>query len=739
MPVVSRYCNICNRLITAREIESGDAIVYQTYYYCPKCKEEAMPIIEAIRRRRGDDEAEEEEEKHKKTPSRMGLSPKSKPASSAHKLRKTRSGFFLGPKTHHGPKKTQAPPHGHSHRPSSEFKEAIEKASGSHAPAKPAPPPGRKPDSERIEVIDEPGADVGAQRAMSLNEVVQAAEPPAKDRKVEDKLAASGITFDEVEPVYSPGTAQAPPADAGDSDAAGADDVPVAQLAEQPVEMEIVGVAGEEEPSRQPPAASPGPEAAQPAGRTTAKPVSPHARKTVGKLRKHVHPGKRHSALQPPKKKKPWLFIVVILLMALGGGWLIVYKQYFMKPAEPPSVKKEKEEEQKHYKELEEKLDALMARARNITEKPEDFKPLTKEYAYFENTALSSELRTKLASVKKTASDRFQAAVDLAAASVRGSYEQALDRKDLKAAAEALDKLPEVFRETPFATEEIPVLRAPVEKTIAVLEDFATRKAQVASLERERRFDEAAKLIAGISYKPEEVKAEYLLEVGKEVARLRELAAEEKKRLEAQEAKVKEAFDKAKEEALKLAEAERFAEAIERLSAFVREHPMSKFAGETVALVEEIKAQRGRAQLARFFNGTDLSDWTSSGQWAVENSEIVGVSAGESIWLLKGEPSWTDYTFEFDFNINKGSLVLCARAAEGQPESGFTVRFAEKPFLLDKWYHVKCRLSGSKVLVTTSLNDQTMEFRADRSSGIVGFLLAPDTSVRVKNVSMRVP
>lgn len=61
--VVSRYCNICNRMITPREIETGQAIVYGTYYYCSKCKKEVMPIVEAIKRRL--EEAEKKEEKEK--------------------------------------------------------------------------------------------------------------------------------------------------------------------------------------------------------------------------------------------------------------------------------------------------------------------------------------------------------------------------------------------------------------------------------------------------------------------------------------------------------------------------------------------------------------------------------------------------------------------------------------------------------------------------------------------------
>ena len=48
---MSHYCNICNRIITPREIETGQAIIYGTHCYCPKCKKEVMPIIEAIRQK----------------------------------------------------------------------------------------------------------------------------------------------------------------------------------------------------------------------------------------------------------------------------------------------------------------------------------------------------------------------------------------------------------------------------------------------------------------------------------------------------------------------------------------------------------------------------------------------------------------------------------------------------------------------------------------------------------------
>ncbi|MCX7704393.1 MAG: hypothetical protein N2234_09935 [Planctomycetota bacterium] len=58
--VVSRYCNICNRIIALREIETGRAIIYGTHCYCEKCKQEVMPIIEAIKKRFEEEKKAEE-------------------------------------------------------------------------------------------------------------------------------------------------------------------------------------------------------------------------------------------------------------------------------------------------------------------------------------------------------------------------------------------------------------------------------------------------------------------------------------------------------------------------------------------------------------------------------------------------------------------------------------------------------------------------------------------------------
>ena len=64
--LMPRYCNVCNRLVTPREIERGDAIVYGMHCYCSKCKQELMPIVEALRKRSQKEHSRTEQQKQKR-------------------------------------------------------------------------------------------------------------------------------------------------------------------------------------------------------------------------------------------------------------------------------------------------------------------------------------------------------------------------------------------------------------------------------------------------------------------------------------------------------------------------------------------------------------------------------------------------------------------------------------------------------------------------------------------------
>ncbi len=64
--VMPRYCNVCGRLVTPREIERGDAIVYGMHCYCSKCKQEVMPIIEALKKRSQKEDTQTKQKKQKK-------------------------------------------------------------------------------------------------------------------------------------------------------------------------------------------------------------------------------------------------------------------------------------------------------------------------------------------------------------------------------------------------------------------------------------------------------------------------------------------------------------------------------------------------------------------------------------------------------------------------------------------------------------------------------------------------
>ncbi|RKY19686.1 MAG: hypothetical protein DRP63_00085 [Planctomycetota bacterium] len=64
--LMPRYCNVCGRLVTPREIERGNAIVYGMHCYCAKCKDELMPIIEALKKRSQKENAQKRQQKQKK-------------------------------------------------------------------------------------------------------------------------------------------------------------------------------------------------------------------------------------------------------------------------------------------------------------------------------------------------------------------------------------------------------------------------------------------------------------------------------------------------------------------------------------------------------------------------------------------------------------------------------------------------------------------------------------------------
>jgi hypothetical protein len=767
LPVVSRYCNICNRLITAREIESGEAIVYQTYYYCHKCKKEAMPIIEAIRRRQEREQEKEAKEtgEKKRSSTRFGTAPKHRSSSSAHKLRKTRSGVF---QSH--PSKPQAPrkPHtGHraradaqqerrihketkkpsageaakpSFKPASEFDEAVGKASVS-----PAPPvkqghelsPDSAPfDSEAIEIIGEPvGEEAADPEGMTIEEVIAAAEPAEGDSGTEDKLAASGITFEDVGPATADALVQEP-AEPQHEKQAVAESAPQNEAREIAAEAEIASV-GTETPAEkpaQPASAKPVPQETK----TASKHAPSRSRTAISKFQKHVHPGKRHSALHPPEKKKPWLFIIVILLMALGGGGLIVYKQYFMPPEEESEDVKEEQEEKERYALLEKEISALVDKARTIAANPANFEEFSKKASELSSAVIPIKLREKLTKARDTAKEGFSAAAKEAFAKVKAGHEKAISEKDLSSALSALDDFPSFFKDTEYASTQIPALRAPIEKTLAVLEEFKTKKEEAAALEQQNRFAEAAQLVESISYNAAEVLPGFLGEISAEAARLRDLAAKEEERRAMEAGKLRSAFNLARQEARKLADEGKFQEAMKRLAQFNREYPGSDYQGEAMSLTEDILKEKRRAILKNFFNGKDLNDWTRQGEWKVDNSEIAAVSGKEKIWLLKGDPNWTDYTFEFDFNRKKGSLVVVLRTAAGEPESGFTQTLSERPFQRDTWYHVKCVVSGGLVSITTSFNNQEIRLPVKRDRGIAGFLLPPGSEVRIKNISVEV-
>lgn len=744
MPVVSRYCSICNKLITAREIESGEAVVYQTYYYCSKCKKEAMPIIEAIRTQsEKEEEQAAKQEKAKSDTARLRI--KHRPSTkSPHKQRKSRTGMFRVPRSSPGVRKRERPEH--RARPGAAHARPTAKpARPSKEPAEPKPPTHQPPPEEAAPFEMEAVGIESAPAPEPQEPARQAAQPQPVEAQAGERAAE--LEVPELEPPeVQPAGVEPAQMTAGPAEVEPAE-VELAKVevtAAEPVEMEAVEIeaieievvehapaapaaVGEEAPPRpRPPGAPPG-----------KAPVK--ARLSRPKVRKHPHLERRRSALHPPtRKKKSWLLVVVFLLVALGVGAIVVYKQFFMPPQEEltPHAKKD---DKPRYVDAEKKIGELVALAGKIADRPQDYEDFLRRAAELSQSVLPEELRKKLDDAKKEARQKFDSAAKKASQETRGQYESAVRAGDLKEALKVLESFPAVFKDTQFAKKEIPNLISPVKKTLEVLEGFHDRKAQALMLEQEGNFEQAAELIEKITCNPEEVLPEFLKQIAPEAARLRRLADQKKERLAQAERKRRAAFGEARRAAVELAENGLFTEAIAQLNSFHTQYPDSEYESEIMALIEGFVEKKQRAALMNFFNRKDLHDWMVQGGWKVTDNMIVGSSGDEKTWLLKGDTSWTDYKFEFDFSRKKGSLVLCLRAGPGEPESGFTTRFPQRPFRENTWYHVTCVVTGDKVYITTSFNNQTMVFTLAQASGILGFLLPPGSEVQIKNVSLDMP
>ncbi len=697
--MIIRHCSLCDQPIPEEEIESGRALVYQNNYYCAECAEYIPPEIKAA--------AQQQRAK---------------------------------------------------------------------APGRPGP---RKA----------PGDAAGKGMAMTFEEIVAAAEREGVDRSADEELAGSGFAFDDMAPgtteflpqqdmpekwvrpgaeaefIFEP--VELDPSDSqagaleleivgGQPDAAEPEavDVPPLVETEEPVDVEIEVEEykpAPPEPQKKAAAAEVVQAEAPPAKAPSAKAPSARARPPSARTRRHVAPERRASALLlQQKRKKPVLAVVVILLIVLGAGGLILYKKYAMPPEDkqkPSSTQVEKRkpktiEEKRRMEELaeiEQGIKKLEELADKILKEPGEFASFVKKLEEMRFDSLTEELTKRLDSAEKVAKDGFAQAADRAFSKVKTAYDAAITNKNLKSALAALDEFPELFAQTKDATSEIPKLREYVETIITLIEEIRASQQMIEQLIKEERFLDAVELIEKEYRKLETQPPAFLGEVRREIESLRERARallEQRRREEAQRDL---AYKQASENSTALAQEAKFLEAVDLLKSFMKQYPGSLYDGEIMSKVEDLLQKKHHWEIENFFNSKDLSGWTVQGGWSVAGSVLTGESHDSKIWLLKGDPSWSDYKFEFDFRRKKGSLILCLRAAQGEPESGFVLPFSEYPFGENAWFHVTCEVHGERVFVKTSFNEQEFVFTAGRPAGQLGFALEPNSRVEIKNVKIDMP
>jgi hypothetical protein len=200
-------------------------------------------------------------------------------------------------------------------------------------------------------------------------------------------------------------------------------------------------------------------------------------------------------------------------------------------------------------------------------------------------------------------------------------------------------------------------------------------------------------------------------------------------------------FEKLKADVDRLCGEKKFDEALRLCDAFPKEYSGTQwFAKANTELKNRVEnARRENATAGELRDMIDpakgLGDWRMSqaNAFRYENGEIRGANNGEAqISVFKGEETWTDYVFEFEFKVVKDSIVFAIRiSSEGN--AGFklspTNKFnQDEDIKLGEWYKIRLEVTGEVVKVTwpgRNWSEVVMNDLAQKKAlkGFVGFAL----------------
>ena len=135
-----------------------------------------------------------------------------------------------------------------------------------------------------------------------------------------------------------------------------------------------------------------------------------------------------------------------------------------------------------------------------------------------------------------------------------------------------------------------------------------------------------------------------------------------------------------------------------------------------------------------WFNGKNLDGWRVQGKWRIGANGVIEINAGESAFILRGDPDWSDYQVSVQVKGLFGSLTVVTRL-EGNKNSGVTFKDNLLPNS-NIWYTVTVTARGGKLTIELPQLGKKQTFDTKTAKGIGGFGVKSGTKVQLRNLKL---
>jgi|GEM_PF-3007687 len=681
--VVSRYCNICNRIITPREIETGQAIIYGTHCYCAKCKEEVMPIIEAIKRRFEEANKKEEAAPEVKATVEQEATPEVGTAEVKRISRyKTPLPFRLQhrPSLHHT-KDVGAKTELFLKRP------ALLKKKREIQNAVPTAQPVAQPSEVPV-----------AQPIVTAHTV---AHPPSAPTVTEDGLLVEPVSFD------SPNdTEKKEPSSA------------VLEKEDVPVVKEV------KSPPHPKPAPHPPPH----------KTELPLPRENIVVV---------HQEKKPPSKAMYLILVLVILIVAGGLGF---YYGYYLPEKEKEEKQKQDalaRERQERARKEREIIEALNKQVLGVSSFAE-YEASKKALDEAETGLILLESKNKIADLRNRLTEWLGNEIERVFNEIMNRYKirASMSEAKLSELLEVLKSYPEQFAQEPLAKNWINKLKEEKEKVEAtqqILNRFEELQLKIAQLEEKKEYKEALKLLDTIQYSRDKVLERFLKPLAQEKGRIERMLAEYDKAAADYRNRAKKAYESLLTDVERGIQEHNFEKVKQMLKEFWEKYPDTGVDREARTKFDSVVQEERKWILANIFNGTSTALLRIQGKDTPKlHEKILKVEPEtEDTILFFGFDDSKNIEAEIEFILIQGSFKFIFLAHDDKPETGVQQEVKYPLVELNQKMRVSVKTAGETVVVTFLHKNMKVSLKSTSGdTGSLGIIVPVRTKLHIVRISI---